>query len=224
MRVRLFGERDDQAIPLPLFLQDAYEAAQRFCEVLSRRPGLNSGFLETILLRRVGSTIHAGQQTAAKMLGQAAGVDDEDDEAEAAGGPAPMASSLYPLIEAERVELERFLGLLEQNAEEDPKARIVEAILLRGVEGSEPWLDRGCIVFSQYYDSVLWLAWHLSERLPNEPIAIYAGANRSGLIRQGAFTRLQRDTIKDCIRSGEVACSWGPMPPPKGSTSSGSAR
>ncbi|WP_257296366.1 hypothetical protein [Endozoicomonas sp. YOMI1] len=40
------------------------------------------------------------------------------------------------------------------------------------------WLEAGCIIFSQYYDSVWWLANKLSEEhLPDETIAIYAGAS-----------------------------------------------
>jgi len=46
---------DDESIGLPLFLQDGYGAAEEFCKLLSSR--MNSGFLKTLLLRRVGSTI-----------------------------------------------------------------------------------------------------------------------------------------------------------------------
>ena len=67
--VRLFGESDVEALTLPPFLKDAYSAAEEFCAILARRPGLNSGFMKTILLRRAGSTIEAGRLTAQQMLG-----------------------------------------------------------------------------------------------------------------------------------------------------------
>jgi len=61
-----------QPIPLsngvPLYLQEAYELAEEFCRKLgSRMKG--SGFLRTLLMRRVGSSIVAGRITAEKMLG-----------------------------------------------------------------------------------------------------------------------------------------------------------
>ncbi|MGI8550545.1 MAG: phospholipase D-like domain-containing anti-phage protein [Dehalococcoidia bacterium] len=202
VRVRLFGERDDEALNLPLFLHDAYETAERFCDLLGQRPGLNSGFLKTILLRRVGSTILSGKITAGKMLGQRL-EDDEDDDDEAEQPPA-KASALYPLTETEHEELSRFLYQLGANHEQDPKYQEIERILLHGVEGTEPWLTRGCIIFSQYYDSAFWLAQRLSERLPEETVAVYAAASGSGLMRSRVFTRLDRETLKAQVRSGET--------------------
>jgi len=111
---------------------------------------------------------------------------------------------LYPLSEAEKELLSRFLRLLEASKEEDPKCREVERILLRGAEGTEPWLERGCVVFTQYYDSALWLARLLSQRLPEEPIALYAAQGRSGLVRRGEITRLGRDTLKAGVREGTL--------------------
>ena len=202
VRVRLFGEGEDGVVPLPTFLRDAYEAAEKFCEIVGQRPGLNSGFLKTILLRRVGSTLEAGHRTALKMLGSPEDLEEEDDDEGDAGVQAK--SSLYPLAPAEEEALLRFVRLLEAAGQEDPKCREVERILLNGVEDTGPWLDRGCIVFTQYYDSALWLAVLLSRKLPGETVALYAGASRSGLVRDGVFTRLSRDAIKDGVREGTL--------------------
>lgn len=181
-----------------------YEAAEDFCSELGRRPGLNSGFLKTLLLRRVGSSIYAGKRTAEKMLaGTPDTTEDEDDREEAA---AP-ASALYPLTSAERSHLQRFLSLLEA-AEADPKEREVERILLEGAEGTRPWLEDGCIVFSQYYDSVQWLAQRLSESLvdvlEDGLVGVYAGASKSGLYREGRFSRLPREQIKAMVGRDEI--------------------
>jgi hypothetical protein len=201
VQVRLFGERVEDAVPLPPYLDDAYKAAEAFCDAVGERPGLNSGFLKTILLRRVGSTVHAGRETALKMLGEERESDEDDDEAEEQA-PAGGKSSLYPLTPREREELKRFVTLLEA-AEEDPKARVVERLLLRGETGNG-WLNEGCIIFSQYYDSVRWLADRLSGLLPEETIGIYAGASRSGVLRGGEFVRLPRDEIKAAVRRDEL--------------------
>jgi superfamily II DNA/RNA helicase len=202
VRVRLFGERDDEAVPLPVYLEDAYKAAEEFCEIIGQRPGMSAGFLRTLLLRRVGSTIHAGQRTASKMLGATEEMDEDDDEAEEAVGQT-AGSALQPLSEAEKNSLERFLGLL-QAAEEDPKGREVERLLLHGDQGTAPWIDEGCIIFSQYYDSVRWLAERLSKLLPNETIGVYTGEGRSGVYRSGEFTRLKRNDIKAAVRRDEL--------------------
>ena len=73
----------------------------------------------------------------------------------------------------------------------------------------EGWLQRGCIVFSQYYDSVWWLAHQLTIELPDEPVGVYAGANRSGVMQRAIFERRQRDKLKDAVRAGEVRLLLG---------------
>jgi hypothetical protein len=62
VRVQLFGEGDDDAIRLPPYLRDAYRYAEEFCQLLGTRVK-GSGFLKTLLLRRVGSSIAAGNRT-----------------------------------------------------------------------------------------------------------------------------------------------------------------
>jgi SNF2 family DNA or RNA helicase len=98
--------------------------------------------------------------------------------------------------------LQRFIALLSA-AEDDPKAQVVERLLLKGETG-KGWLTEGCIIFSQYYDSVRWLADRLSRLLPEESIGIYVGASRSGLLRAGEFIRLPRDEIKAAVRRDEL--------------------
>ena len=199
VRVRLFGEREDESVPLPGFLKDAYDAAEEFCEEVGQRPGLNSGFLKTILLRRIGSSVVAGERTAEKMLGPLGA----DDEEEGDDDEQPR-SSLHPLTDAERLLLERCLAHLRANTAEDPKYREVERILLDGLPGTRPWIEDGCIIFSQYFDSAEWVAGKLSARLPDETIGLYAGAGRSGIFHGGAFSRQERDTLKEGVRTGEI--------------------
>ena len=51
------------ALVLPLYLQDAYSCAEEFCRLLGRRVK-GAGFLKTLLLRRLGSSIRAGELSA----------------------------------------------------------------------------------------------------------------------------------------------------------------
>lgn len=72
------------------------------------------------------------------------------------------------------------------------------------------WLELGCIIFSQYYASVWWLANQLSEHhIPDEQIAIYLVSNRSELLKNGQFKRLPRDEIKRMARTGELRLVLG---------------
>jgi hypothetical protein len=202
INIQLFGENKNESLLLPPFLYDAYQAAEEFCSVLAKRPGLNSGFMKTIMLRRVGSTIEAGRLTAQKMLGSAlekTQVEEEWDEE-----TPETLSSLYPLTKAESEILERFLRILEENKDEDPKLHQVETILREGVYKTGPWLSSGCIIFSQFYDSVFWIGKKLSGMLSEEPIGIYATESRSGLIKGGIFQRSNREDLKKMIKSGEL--------------------
>jgi superfamily II DNA/RNA helicase len=101
--------------------------------------------------------------------------------------------------------LQQCLNALESDRENDPKYQNVVAYLF-----TKGWLELGCIIFSQYYDSVWWLANQLSEHhIPDEQIAIYAGSNRSGLLINGQFKRLPRDEIKRRVRMGELRLVLG---------------
>lgn len=198
VRVRLFGEGQQDAVTLAGFLHDAYGAAEEFCEEVGRREGIQSGFLKTILLRRLGSTVAAGYATALKMLGPQPDADDEDDTDETPHG------ALYPLTATEQEILQRVIALLKAATDEDPKYQAVERILLEGAENTAPWLNHGCIIFSQYYDSARWVASRLSTCLPDEPVGLYTNVAGSGLYRGGVFTPTARETLQDGVRYGSI--------------------
>jgi hypothetical protein len=63
IRVKLLGETERDALLLPPYLREAYGLAEEFCRILGQRMK-GSGFLKTLLLRRMGSSIHAGMCTA----------------------------------------------------------------------------------------------------------------------------------------------------------------
>ena len=65
--VELYGESPHDAIRLPPYLKEAYELAEKFCHMIGQRLK-GAGFLKTLLLRRMGSSLYAGYMTAKKML------------------------------------------------------------------------------------------------------------------------------------------------------------
>lgn len=198
--VKLFGEADRDAIPLPIYIQDAYHAAEEFCQLLSERAS-GTGFLKTLLLRRVGSSLYAGKMTADKMLGRRkdseADIREEDED--------DQRSELFiNMPEEERNLLRRFSEILEEHMDKDPKYEIVSRILK-----NDRWLERGCIVFSQYYDSINWLASKLKDDFTDEKIGIYAGSGRSGIIENGVFKRASREEIKALVSKGTIRLLLG---------------
>lgn len=201
VEVVLFGEKDEDAIRLPAYLREAYGLAEEFCELLGNRVKA-AGFLKTLLLRRVGSTIYAGKTTAEKMLRDWHGVVTEDDEEEEIA--IANNSEMKNLTPEERKVLGRFVAALNAN-QFDPKYDVVRECLL----GEKGWLERGCIVFSQYYDSVYWLAEKLSRELPGENIGIYAGVKSSGIMNNDFFFWASREEIKKRVSQGEIKLLLG---------------
>ena len=201
VKVKLFGEHPHEAIVLPLYFQTAYTLAEEFCTALSSRVK-GGGFFKTLLLRRIGSTMYAGQRTVEKLLNEwnteaeneLMTSEDEDDTEILA------ADTMKDLTANEIRLLQQCLTALQSDRENDPKYQsVVDYLFDKG------WLELGCIIFSQYYDSVWWLANQLSEHhIPDEQIAIYAGSNRSGLLIGGQFKRMPRDEIKRMVRTGEL--------------------
>ena len=224
--VELLGEDDKDAILLPPYLREAYAKAEEFCEVLGHRMK-GAGFLKTLLLRRVGSSIFAGTETAKRMLGgwddaeqefRAEPIDEEDDaeqefqdevqniEVSAPGNsPQPVDNKTSKtLTDHERSLLEHFVAALEANQERDPKYAIVlDCLKQRG------WLESGCIVFSQYRDSIQWLAEQLTVDFPEEPIALYSGPTTSGIMLSGKWMPASRETIKARVKAGELRLLLG---------------
>jgi hypothetical protein len=208
VKVVLFGEKTSDSLPLPPYLKDAYLAAEKFCSLLGKRVK-GAGFLKTLLLRRIGSTIYAGRNTTEKMLQewgneaellQGSVFEEEDDQQVVATNKTAMKD----LTAQERAELTRCLKALENNQERDPKyQKVIEYLIHRN------WIEKGCIVFSQYFDSIWWLANQISNELPDESIGIYAGGSNSGIIKAGNYQKISRDSIKLKVGNGEIRLLLG---------------
>ncbi|MEY2832889.1 MAG: hypothetical protein RLZZ574_2148 [Cyanobacteriota bacterium] len=177
--VRLFGEDNHESLELPFYCREAYQHAEEFCELLGRR--IRSAELyKTLLLQRIGSTMFAGQKTIENLLNK----NERETENTIKGWSE------------EDEELENDADTSENR---DLAAEVRQYLI------DKCWLQKGCIIFSQYYDSVMWLATKLSsEDLTAEKIGIYSGESRSGVMYQGILKRMAREEIKQMVRQGEL--------------------
>ena len=155
--------------------------------------------MKTLMLRRVGSTIYAGRMTATKILGSWESIPEVEEEED-----APDYAESKSLTAGERNHLEHLVAALDANRERDPKVQVVIGCLrTRG------WLEEGCIVFSQYFDSIWWLAEQLMADFPDERIGVYGGAQRSGIMLSGEFERVDRESVKRMVLRGELRLLLG---------------
>jgi superfamily II DNA or RNA helicase len=207
----LLGEKDDEALELSGYLAQAYGIAEDFCDLLSARVK-GGGFMSTLLLKRIGSSMFAGENTAKKMLKWTAkgkekirslyeelAEEADDDESE------ETAQSEIKELTLEEVEcLGKLVAVLNSNTDTDPKYNRVKSILIQGVNGEGPWKDKGCILFSQYFDSALYVAERLSKDFPALPIGLYAGGDKSRLYLNGSFKKETKDEIKRLVKAREL--------------------
>lgn len=216
--VRLFGEDENSALGLGGYLRDAYLEAEEFCRLLQQRVK-GAGFFKTLLLRRLGSSMQAGRNTVVKLLGhEAEEFNDEDDDdvdedvVVQQGRAAQSASDFKDFTKEEIASLNRCLQLLRQGGNNDPKLDALAGYLLgTRSDVKSRWLDLGCILFSQYYDTVRWVGDELSKRdeFSGIVIGLYAGSNRSGIWSEGRFQRCDRDMLKARVRTGELKLLLG---------------
>lgn len=209
INVKLYGEKDSDALPLEGYLRQAYEKAEEFCNLLSRRVRAG-GFMSTLILKRIGSTILAGEATAKKMLawteeGRQILEEEFDTSFEDEGEEPDNLSEVKQLTNEETQVLRELVQLLTINRDKDPKYERVLEILTKGVqEDNTPWKDKGCIIFSQYFDSAQHLASSLSTDLNGVIIGLYAGGDKSGYYLDGTFYKMAKDDIKAEIKTRKV--------------------
>ena len=216
--VKLFGESADDALVLGGYLREAYQEAELFSQLLQKRVR-GAGFFKTLLLRRMGSSMEAGRRTIGKLLAaEPDAFDDEEDEDEdedagfTADRQVAVSSEFKNFTPEEVASLQRCLKLLKEGGNSDPKL----GALIGYLRGTHPgslgsWMERGCILFSQYYDTVRWVGDEMSKRaeFAGIDIGLYAGSNRSGFWRNGKFQRCDRNALKGRVRSGDLRLLLG---------------
>ncbi|MDO9105832.1 MAG: phospholipase D-like domain-containing protein [Methylovulum sp.] len=167
--------------------REAYNEAIQFGKVLGKR-GKGGGFMKNLMQQRICSSLIAGINTATALI-EGRTIHEESDELE---------EDIALQTDEERAILDLLLHRLKQ-INVDPK---YEAVLYYLV--NESWLEHGCIIFSQYYDTARWLADALAARFPDEAIGLYAGAGRSRLYQKGDSVGIERETLKIMVAEHEI--------------------
>jgi superfamily II DNA or RNA helicase len=188
-----------EGVPLPMFegqtlrtsaqIDEACKAAEEFGNALAQRVR-GTGFMKAMLLQRICSSLEAGRSTAQLLLDKRTPLQEDEDDAE--------TDALMALAESTTVERQWLLRMIEilNSKPTDPK---LDAVLHFLIE--RHWLESwGCILFTQYHDTARWIARALTERLPEETVALYAGANKSGLLLGGEWRSVEREDIKKAVR------------------------
>jgi superfamily II DNA or RNA helicase len=173
----------------------AYRAAEAFTAALQRRTK-TAGFMKPLLLQRICSSCASGRATAAKMLRREVLEDEEQ--------PILDQEALNGLTGEEAGHLTTIVEELSRPEARDPKTAAVRYFLTEHHTDGKNWLAHGCIVFSQYFDTVHALAAELATALSGEPVAIYAGAGKSGIFRDGDFASVERENIKAAVKKREI--------------------
>jgi superfamily II DNA or RNA helicase len=209
IEVVLHGEKEVESLALLGYQRQAYEKAQEFCNLLSRRVRAG-GFLSMLVLKRIGSTIQAGNSTARKMLAwteegrqilqEEFDMDfEEDDDFEES-----KDSEVKNLTSEETECLRELVTFLDLDKDDDPKYRKTFELVTKGTEGTGAWKDKGCIIFSQYYDSARYVAESMSKDIPNDVIGLYAGGDKSGCFIGGIFKKCTKEDIKAKVKNREI--------------------
>jgi superfamily II DNA or RNA helicase len=167
----------------------AYEATEKFTKAFAKRQKA-AGFLKGMLHQRICSSVASGLSTARKLM-EGRALDDEEFKLE-------LGDEKLVIVDEERVHLQTIIDSLEGDPT-DPKLNAVLFYLL-----DRHWLEMGCIVFSQYYDTVKWVGERLTKRLPGERVAVYAGAGKSGLFIDGEWKSIERDQIKKAVKERQI--------------------
>jgi superfamily II DNA or RNA helicase len=173
----------------------AYQAAEAFTEVLKQRTKA-AGFMKTLLLQRICSSFDSGRATAEKMLRRESLEDEEQTKL--------VQEALSALTADEAKHLRAVVEELSRPEARDPKLAAVRYFLTEHRTGGKTWLEHGCIIFSQYYDTAYSVGRELAKLLPGEPVGVYAGTGRSGLFRGDDFASVEREDIKTAVKKREI--------------------
>ena len=173
----------------------AYQAAEAFTAALQKRTKA-AGFMKTLLLQRICSSFASGRTTAEKMLRREI-LDDEEQT-------KLQSEALSTLTSEEAVHLRAIVEELSRPEARDPKLAAVRYFLTEHRTEGKTWLEHGCIIFSQYYDTAHFVGAELAKLLPGEPVGVYAGTGKSGLFRGDDFASVEREDIKAAVKKREI--------------------
>ncbi|PDV96876.1 phospholipase D-like domain-containing anti-phage protein [Candidatus Chloroploca asiatica] len=173
----------------------AYEAAEAFTEALRKRTKA-AGFMKTLLLQRICSSFASGRATAERMLQRKTLEDEEQTQL--------VDEALDALTSEEASHLRTIVTELSRPEARDPKLHAVRSFLTDQRSDGKTWLEHGCIIFSQYYDTAHAVGTALAQLLPGEPVGIYAGTGKSGIFRGEDFASVEREAIKAAVKQRQI--------------------
>ncbi|MER8748070.1 phospholipase D-like domain-containing protein [Mesorhizobium sp. M1050] len=173
----------------------ACEAVEKFTQALAQRTK-GAGFMLNLLRQRICSSIASGLSTCRKLV-EKRQLDDTDIEDEIDDLLAEDPE-LAGVLNDEIGYLREVIRHLERNPT-DPK--LDACIYFLEQKG---WLQDGCIIFSQYYDTARWIASHLSARFEGETVAVYGGSGKSGIFIDGQWRTVDREDIKKAVRDYRI--------------------
>lgn len=168
----------------------AYQAAKDFTAALRQRTH-SAGFMQTLIEQRICSSIASGISTAKKLLEKRTAILESTDE-------ELFAEDLPEIVDAERFYLEQIIDFLSRRPTDPKLDAVLYFLTQRG------WLDAGCIIFSQYYDTAHWVASSLTSILSEERVGLYAGAGKSGLFFAREWRSVEREDIKRAVRERNI--------------------
>lgn len=173
----------------------AYKAAEAFTAALQKRTKA-AGFMKTLLLQRLCSSFSSGKSTAEKLLHHETLEEEEQVKL--------VQDTINSLTIEETGHLRTIIEELSRPEARDPKLRAVRYFLTEHRIEGKTWLEHGSIIFSQYYDTVYWVAGELATLLPDEPVGVYAGTGKSGIFRGDDFASVEREDIKAAVKKHEI--------------------
>lgn len=183
-------------IPTNTPFQVAYEKAEEFCKLLQSRTKAG-GFMKSLMLQRICSSFASGLKTAQKMLKHSISNEDEDRIEEVEHILSEMTPAEVSCLKEIETQLSRAEAI-------DSKLNIVKWFLTEFRTDGKTWLEHGCIIFSQYFDTAEWIAKELAKSFKGEVVAVYAGVGKSGLFRGEQFNNVEREVIKAAVRTREI--------------------
>jgi hypothetical protein len=182
-----------RALPVNPYFDAAYKAAEEYCaSIRATNPG--AGFMKTLMLQRLCSSFAAGASTAQRLLDRIPLPPDEADQIDDINVQAVGMSA------TERAALERIISELARVGSVDPKLAAVKQFLLPRADGGQGWVNHGCIIFSQYYDTAAWIAEALSRTFADLPVGLYTNAAKSGMWQNGEFATTNRNDLKQAVQ------------------------
>lgn len=183
-------------IPTNTPFEVAYKKAEEFSKLLQARTK-KGGFMKSLMLQRICSSFASGRKTAQKMLQHTDFSEDEDNSDE-------VEHLLSEMTPAETACLREIETQLSRPEAVDSKLETVKWFLTEFRTEGRTWLEHGCIIFSQYFDTAEWIAKELAKSFDGEVVAVYAGAGKSGLFRGNQFNKVGREVIKTAVQTREI--------------------